>query len=83
MSNLPNTFDVTLVGKGPIKLQDNWVTEYRPIKFFIKDDGMINGNPSFAILGVKHDGAQGIMEISSEMFRVAYEELKKVYGDNN
>ena len=83
MSNLPNTFHVVNVGKAKIGLHGQDIIHFRPIKFFIKEDGMINGKPSFAILGVKHGGTQAIMEVSSEMFRVAYEELKKIYGDNN
>ena len=79
MKELPNTFDVTNVGKGLIELGNNLVTEFRPIKFFIKEDGTIDDKPSFAILGVKQNGEQGIMQLSSSMFRLAFEEMEKIY----
>lgn len=83
MTELTNTFDVTNVGKGLIEFKNQkFTTEYRPIKFFIKEDGSINDKPSLAILGVKQNGDQAIMQISSDMFRVAYEALKEIYEIN-
>lgn len=80
MNDLPNTFHVTHVGSGPIELSGmNTVYEFRPIEFFIKEDGAKDDGPSFAIVGQTHFGAKCIMQISAKMFRVAYEEMKKIY----
>lgn len=81
MKELPNTFHVRKVGKNKIDLSCGaWrFYEFRPIEFFIKDDGAKDDGPSFAIVGKNLSGAVGIMQVSAKMFRVVYEDLKEIY----
>ena len=66
----------------------NVVGETRPIRVYIKPDGAQGDKPSFCFVDempLTKDlvGMQmvTISQISADMFRPFYEELKKIYGD--
>lgn len=77
---LHDTFHVKKVEKAQIDVTSRGRTyQFRPYVFYIKEDGAIDGGPSFAIVGENLIGDKCVMQISADMFRVAYEELKQIY----
>ena len=78
---LENTFDVSNVGTKVVNLKKYQpCVEYRPVKFFIKEDGAVNG-PSFAILAKHPVLGYVIMQVSASMFGIAFEKIKHLYED--
>jgi len=56
--------------------------EIRPIQVYIKPDGSMADEACFCFLHQAEEGAFIISQISAQMFRPFYEELKKIYEED-
>jgi len=56
--------------------------EFRPIRVYVKPDGSVDDKHTFLFLMQGRGATFTVAQISANMFRPFYEELKKIYEES-